>query len=30
MTEDNSICMVFDTGSFNFKAGYSNEEYPKI
>lgn len=29
MNEDNSICLILDTGSYKFKAGISNEEFPK-
>ena len=29
MNEDNSNCLILDTGSYSFKAGLSNEDYPK-
>lgn len=30
MNEDNSHCLILDTGSYNFKAGLSNEDSPKL
>lgn len=29
MNEDNSNCLILDTGSYTFKGGLSNDEYPK-